>query len=174
MNVTNTLDLFHLQRKIDDIIDSHTDAETGEISEDAWAQVEKLAQSKTDIIANMGITFKKMISEAEFWKQEKKRIERYQKRSELISEKLKALIEKWVQPGEKIRISEVDISWRKSEAVEIDDVTADLKELHKQYPDLVEELITYKPNKTKLKELLKTGLGLKGIRLSEKNNIQIK
>ena len=68
--------------------------------------------------------------------------------------------------GKKWQNSEVAISWRKSESVEVSNVK-----------ELPEEYLKYKdpePDKVKLKADLKAGAEIDGARLVTKENIQIK
>ena len=69
--------------------------------------------------------------------------------------------------GRKYKDFDVQISWRRSQSVEVSDVEA-----------LPEEFVvtetTSRPDKAKLKEALKLGEIIEGARLIENNNIQIK
>lgn len=168
------MNLVKIDLQIEDLIEKVTNPETGEISDEAWQQVESLYKTKEEIITNFGYKYKRLVNEAEYWKNEKKRIERYQKVAEGIAERIKLLLGRSIPEGEKIKTPDLEIGWRKSEAVEIDEVLADLPGIAKSDPNLVEIVVTYKPNKTALKEVIKKGFGFYGIELRTKNNIQIK
>ena len=63
------------------------------------------------------------------------------------------------------------MSWRKSEAIELDEFVS-LAKIESEHPTCVE--ITKTPNKTELKKLIKQGIEIDGVELKSKLNIQIK
>ena len=68
--------------------------------------------------------------------------------------------------GEKFKTAKVSVSYRKSESVEIEDISL-----------LDDDYLKFKEpeaDKTKIKAALKNGVSLEGVTLVEKNNIQIK
>ena len=81
-------------------------------------------------------------------------------------ESLKSYLAAFLQ-GKKWQNSEVAISWRKSESVEVDDID----KLPEQYQRVV---TTVEANKKQLKADLKSGVEVAGVRIIEKQNIQIK
>ena len=68
--------------------------------------------------------------------------------------------------GQKFSTARVAISYRKSVSTEVDSEAVAKKWCRKK--------ITYTPDKTAIKEALLSGLKIKGCRLVEKQNIQIK
>lgn len=167
------MNLVKINHDIEDLINSLTDPETGEISEEAWEQIEALQLTKDELVTNYGMKFKKLLAEAEFWKAESKRLAHYAKINENIAERIKGLLSKSLTAGEKIKTTEIEIGWRKSEVVEIDEL-ADMESLYKSHPELIKQEVSYKADKNTIKAYLKGGIGIKGIRLTEKQNIQIK
>ena len=68
--------------------------------------------------------------------------------------------------GEKFKTSKVNISYRKSERVDVSDIT----KLDDDYLKFKEP----EPDKTKIKKAIKDGVKLDGVQLIENYNIQIK
>jgi hypothetical protein len=76
--------------------------------------------------------------------------------------------------GEKMNTSKVAISFRKSEAVEVEDEEKFIEWAQRARR---KELLTFKlptVNKTAIKALLATGKKLKGVTIATRQNIQIK
>jgi len=82
-------------------------------------------------------------------------------------EDYEGLIRAAVPEGEKIKDLEVEISWRKSESVEIDESLP----LEKQYIRHIEK---WEPDKVKIKEAIKAGFEVEGASLITKQHLQIK
>ena len=76
--------------------------------------------------------------------------------------------------GQKFSTSKVQISFRNSESVEIED---EKKFVDWAWDNERDDLLTYKdptPNKTAIKQLLKSGKTLNGVSIVKNQNIQIK
>lgn len=83
--------------------------------------------------------------------------------------RVKAIVSAFMEPGEKLSDSRVELSWRKSQAVEIDDRPAE------QFPEEFRRTkITVEVDKTAIKDALKNGAAVEGARLINKQNLQIK
>ena len=140
------------------------DEETGEILN--YDDLENIEMERNSKIENIALWIKNLKSDAEAYKNEKMAFAKRQQFAENKVESLKNYLE-FILGGEKFKTDRVELSYRKSETVEID-------------PDGMESLpAEYKrfkvePDKTALKKALKDGEAFKGVHLVEKNNLQIK
>ena len=144
------------------------DPETGEIIDiDKLNELELERDAK---IENVACWIKELKAEAEAIKAEKLALAERQKVAENKAESLK----KWLAyalNGEKFKTAKCSVSFRKSEVVEITD--EGLNNLMKEH----DELLTYKapePNKTAIKQALKDGLSVQGVRLGCNTSVIIK
>lgn len=106
-------------------------------------------------------------AEIDAYNERKKLFASRQKVAENKKERLKKYLAE-VLNGRKWQDNDVRITWRKSQSV---DIFGDPKDLP---PHLVVAETTYKPDKAKIKEVLKEGEIIDGCRLVESNNISIK
>ena len=144
------------------------DLETGEIIDiDKLNELELERDAK---IENVACWIKELKAEAEAIKAEKLVLAERQKVAENKAESLK----KWLAyalDGQKFKTSKCSISYRKSEVVEVTD--EGLSNLMKEH----DELLTYKapePNKKAIKDALKDGLSVQGVRLGCNTSVIIK
>ena len=144
------------------------DPETGEIID--IDKLNELELEKDAKIENVACWIKELKAEAEAIKAEKLALAERQKVAENKAESLK----KWLAfalNGEKFKTAKCSVSFRKSEVVEITD--EGLNNLMKEH----DELLTYKapePNKTAIKQALKDGLSVQGVRLGCNTSVIIK
>ena len=144
------------------------DPETGEIIDiDKLNELELERDAK---IENVACWIKELKAEAEAIKAEKLALAERQKVAENKAESLK----KWLAfalNGEKFKTAKCSVSFRKTESVEVTD--EGLSNLMKEH----DELLTYKapePNKTAIKQALKDGLSVQGVRLGCNTSVIIK
>lgn len=144
------------------------DLETGEIIDiDKLNELELERDAK---IENVACWIKELKAEAEAIKAEKLALAERQKVAENKAESLK----KWLAfalQGEKFKTAKCSVSFRKSEVVEITD--EGLNNLMKEH----DELLTYKapePNKKAIKDAIKDGLSVQGVRLECNTSVIIK
>ena len=135
------------------------DPETGEIIDiDKLNELELERDAK---IENVACWIKELKAEAEAIKAEKLALAERQKVAENKAESLK----KWLAyalNGEKFKTAKCSVSFRKTESVEVTD--EGLSNLMKEH----DELLTYKapePNKKAIKDAIKDGLSVEGVRL---------
>lgn len=139
------------------------DLETGEIID-----VEKLTELQLafdDKVEGIACWIKNLLSDAEAIKQEKMALAARQQAAEKKAESLKRYLS-MVLDGSKFKTPKVQISFRKSKQV----VVNDLYKIDDDYLKYAEPTV----DKTKVKKALETGVKLEGVELVEKNNIQIK
>jgi len=141
------------------------DPETGEI-DDSWSEfldtVEDSLHGKALACAAMS---RELLVSAEATAIEAKRIHKMQLSLERQSESLKNYIARNLPAGEKIRNDYISISWRKSQAVIIDDESV----LPDEYWKVKREV-----SKSIIKDAVKKGTQVPGAHIEEKMNVSIK
>ena len=152
------MNLYEINHEIMSCIDE----ETGEIlNEERLAELQMAEEEK---IENIACWIKNLNADVEALKNEKKVFEERIRVNENKAESLKKYLKGYLN-GNKFETSKVRISYRKSKSLEIDN------------PENIPfDYITYEPkyNKTDLKKAIEDGLQVEGVRIIEKQNIQIK
>ena len=144
------------------------DLETGEIID--IDRLNDLQLERDGKIENVACWIKELKAEAEAIKAEKLALAERQKVAENKAESLK----KWLAyalNGEKFKTAKCSVSFRKTESVEVTD--EGLSNLMKEH----DELLTYKapePNKKAIKDALKDGLSVQGVRLECNTSVIIR
>ena len=164
--------LYEIDAEIDFIINRLLDEDLNEGEKDIiLAELEQLTMEKQLIIQNVGLTFKESMLFLDAMKEEKKRLSERINIYEERLKKVKEFLARFIGEGNKLKLPQLEISWRKSSSIEEDyDFSFDYVQEH--FPDLIR--IKLELDKQKAKEFLKGGVGIKGLKLKEKNNIQIK
>lgn len=157
--------------EIDQAITDCVDLETGEILD--IKRLEQLQLDRTNKIENVALWYKNLVSDADAIKTERKNLEEREKALRSKAESLKSWLSDALN-GEKMNTPKVSLTFRKSEAVEIEDSRAfiDWAQTH-----LRDDLLTYSepsPNKTKIKDVIKQGIDIVGAKLVSRTNISIK
>lgn len=150
---------------IDSAITSCVDPETGEILDLEW--LNKLQIDRSRKIENILLWIKNLESDAAQIKAEEKALADRRKAAEKKAESLRGYVSDVLQ-GEKFSSPKVAVTWRKSEAVIVDDV-----EMMEEFSD---DYLIYddpKPDKTKIKAALKDGVRIPGCHLEKRNNMVI-
>lgn len=149
--------------------DMVVDEETGEILFEE-SDIDNLLLSRDEKIENTGCYIKNLLSDIEQLKAEEKSLEKRRQTKEKKVKRLKKyLADSMLLFGnKKFETPRVALSFRKSKQVEIDEDVV-----------LPEEFIKVKveksPDKTKLKDaILKQGESIEGVRIIEKENLQLK
>ena len=157
--------------EIDTEILNCIDQETGEILD--AEKLEALQIQREEKIEAIALWYKNLMSDAEAYKVEKEIFAEREKAAKAKAESLK----KWLTEalaGEKMTTSKVLISFRKSEAVEVEDEEKFIEWAQRARR---KELLTFKLpaiNKTAIKAVLASGKKLKGVNIVARQNIQIK
>ncbi|MBR1527767.1 MAG: siphovirus Gp157 family protein [Oscillospiraceae bacterium] len=149
--------------EIDNAITNCIDSETGEVLDEE--ALTALVMERTEKIESVGCWIKNLEAEAEAIKVERDKLAQRQRTAENRAESLR----RWlagILNGEKFTTAKVAVSFRKSVAVQIDE-----DKLDKKY--FVEKSVTV-PDKTAIRNALKSGEKISGAYLEEKQNIQIK
>ena len=154
--------------EIDKEILNCIDPETGEIIDiDKLNELELERDAK---IENVACWIKELKAEAEAIKAEKLALAERQKVAENKAESLKKWLAYALQ-GEKFKTAKCSVSFRKTESVEVTD--EGLSNLMKEH----DELLTYKApeaNKKAIKDAIKDGLSVQGVRLECNTSVIIK
>lgn len=159
--------LYEIEQSILDCIDT----ETGEIID--AEKLNKLMMEKEVKIENVALWVKNLLSDADAFKAEKDAFAEREKAARNKAENLKQWLSMALD-GQKFSTSKVQISFRNSESVEIED---EKKFVDWAWDNERDDLLTYKdptPNKTAIKQLLKSGKTLNGVSIVKNQNIQIK
>jgi len=143
--------------------DNYVDTETGEIID--TAAIEQLEMDRDTKIRNIACWIKNLESDEKALADQIKTFTARKNAAKNKRESLKSYLAAFLA-GKKWQNSEVAISWRKSESVEVEEGAA-----------IPEQYLRYKEpeiNKAQLKADLKAGAVVHGCQLVTKNNIQIK
>lgn len=158
--------LYEINNELVDAFARAIDPETGEIiNEQALEELEKLQMAFDCKVENVALYIKNLTADAEAYKKEKMAFAERQQQAEKKVESLKKYLSKALA-GEKFTTERVAVSFRKSESVNVLDMSK-----------LDDDYLKYKDpevDKTKVKKALKAGVALQGVELVTNNNIQIK
>lgn len=150
--------------EIDQAIMNCVDLETGEVID--CKRLTELQIERGEKLEKVALWIKNLKSDAIAYKAEK---DAFTEREKQAKNKIESL-QKWLSnalEGQPMKTNRVEVSFRRSEAVQI----LDEDKLPKKYQF---KKITYAPDKKLIKETLKSGLKIKGCTLVENQNIQIK
>ena len=155
--------LYEINTSITNAIEHGCDTETGEII--SADELDALQIAREEKIENIGLLIKNLNAEAAALKAEKDAFAARQKSAENRVEWLKRYLANNLN-GETFKTSRIAMSWRKSDAVEIQSMES-VPEAYMKYKDP-------EPDKMAIKKALKAGECVPGCVLVEKNNLQIK
>lgn len=156
------MNLYDIEYEITNCVDS----ETGEIIDEKRLDALQMAREKK--IENILLWIKNLKSEAGAIREEEKKLAYRRQSDEKKAESLTQYVQN-VLNGEKFETSRVTVSYRKSEAVIVDDLGLMRK--------VCDDYLKYKdpePDKAKIKAALKDGITVPGCHLEERQNITIK
>ncbi|MDR3012614.1 MAG: siphovirus Gp157 family protein [Chitinispirillales bacterium] len=146
-------------------IEAHAAEHEGEIPDNLDAMMDNIEAEIEEKVFNCGLAYKNEMAEAEAYRAEEMRLAARRKTSERKAKWLKAYIDAHTPKEVKYKWPQLEISRRKTEAVDI--VSATL------IPDEYCR-ITREPSKSAIKAALKYGGGVPGAELVTRFNIQIK
>lgn len=153
------MNLFQIEEEIMKCVDM----ETGEIIDSE--KLDKLQMDREQKIENIALWIKNLVSDAEALKAEKQTFADRQRVAENKAASLKKYLSDYLA-GEKYKSAKVSISFRKSETVNI----LDISQIPEQYLKVAEPTV----DKTGIKNALKAGEFITGAELIENQNIQIR
>lgn len=149
--------------EIDNEILGCVDADTGEVFD--IDRFEELSMERDVKLENICLWIKNLKAEAEALKAEKDAFAQRQKVVENKMNSLKQYLTNYLE-GAKFETTKVKVSFRKSESLEVSDISL--------IPD---EFLKFKEpevNKAELKKAIKEGFSVDGVEIVENMNIQIK
>jgi hypothetical protein len=152
--------LYEIDRSILECIDQ----ETGEMIDPE--RLENLFMERNQKIENIALWIKNLQSDALAYKAEKEAFAEREKIAINKADRLKKYLADALE-GQKFTTSRCAVSFRRSETISI----ADESILPKEF---LKETITYKPDKTAIKNAIKSGKEVNGCCLVENLNTQIK
>ena len=153
--------LYELDARIRDF-DFEVDEETGEILN--AAELDDLEMERDTKIENIALWIKNLAADIEAYKREKESFYQKEKVAKNKLDSLKGYLTGYLH-GDKFKSDRVNISYRKSESVEIANGFNDERFMIEQEPKI---------DKVAIKKALKDGEEIPGVMLIEKQNIQIK
>ena len=151
--------LFEIDAKIAALIDT----ETGEIAD--FEAFEALNMEKEQKVENIALAYKNALSDAEALKAEKNSFAEREKSAKANADRLKAYID-FALGGAGFKTPKVNISYRKSTALVVDDISK-----------IPANYLVTKPaeaDKTALKAAISDGIEVGGCHIEERQNIQVK
>lgn len=178
--------IYPIDKMIADLLDSFTDSETGEIKQE-WIdpetgevlelteqvmneQIDKLNMSFDAKIEQLRNEYKNKVAEAEAIKTEKMRLAKRQTSCEDSAERIKRFLA-FLTQGQKYQNGAVNISYRKSSSVVVDDGFIEWAS------ENARELLKFaepEPRKSDIANAIKAGAVFEYARIEQKNNIVIK
>lgn len=141
------------------------DEETGEVIGINMKRIAQLQLEKKDKIKNLALYYKNLTAETTAYKSEKDYFAKREKTAKNKAESIKRYLDA-VLSGESFKSTQVNISYRKSESVIVDDIN----KVDKQYLTYAEPTV----DKTAVKKAIKAGEAVDGAHIEENRNIQIK
>ena len=166
----NKLTLYEINDEIvalENALFSSLDEDTGEVDTDIAKQLNEMQIIQQGKLNNIAIVNEKINDNVALAKAKMKNLKEYIEKQEKAQQRLLDYVSNNLEVGKKYDLGIHSISWRKSEAVEIENEN----DIPKEY---MTEKITLTPNKTKIKEAIKGGAEVKGCKLVERQNLQIK
>lgn len=141
------------------------DEETGEVIGIDEERLSQLQLMREDKIQGLALYYKNLSADAAAYKAEKDNFAKRERVAKNKADSIKAYLNA-VLSGEKFKTSKVDITYRRSETVIVDDMA----KVDKQYLKYAESTV----DKTAAKKAIKAGENVSGLHIEEKQNIQIK
>ena len=166
----NNLALYEINDEIvalENALFSSLDEDTGEVDTDIAKQLNEMQIIQQGKLNNICIVNEKIEDNVALAKAKMKNLKEYIEKQEKAQQRLLDYVSNNLEVGKKYDLGIHSISWRKSEAVEIENEN----DIPKKY---MTKKITLTPNKTKIKEAIKGGAEVKGCKLVERQNLQIK
>jgi uncharacterized coiled-coil DUF342 family protein len=132
------------------------------------SEMDALTIERERKLLSMACLVKEIDAEADALKKEAANLsERARVKSNAVT-RIKGVISAYMEPGEKLSDERAALSWRKSDSVEVEVEAEALPERFRRTK------ITIDPDKTAIKDAIKAGEAVEGVRLVTKQNLQIK
>lgn len=164
------MNIYEIDRQIRELIENaEVDETTGELLLDTDA-LDALQMERDTKVENLACYIKNLKADAEALRNEEKALRTRREVTEHKAERLKAYLS-GVLDGEKFSSARAAVTWRTSEATEIDDDVFFQSDANKDLG-----LISYTPAYSRLavKEAIKEGLPVEGAQLVSRRNMTIR
>lgn len=138
------------------------DMETGEIID--FEKLKELQIERNQKIENIALWIKNLLADAKAFEEEEKVFATKKKVAKNKADGLKKYLEE-VLAGNNFSTNKVNISYRKSKSVVVEDIS----KIPQQYL-----MFEPKVDKTHLKQIIESGVNIEGAYIEEKQNMQIK
>lgn len=158
--------LYEIDQRILDLVDP----ETGDITD--VGALDALLMERKEKLENIALWHKNLLSDAKQLKDEIDKLTKRRQQAERTAARLLTYLEQALD-GEKLSTARVDIGYRKSTALEVNDLSAAAKWLEKAgYVNMV----FYDPHidKRAVAALVKDGTQVPGVELSERRTMQVR
>ncbi len=160
-----------IQNNETNLLLKYVDEETGEIPENIFETLENLGNKKSEIIDSATESYHSFMELSSLVNEKLARLENLEKIYKTTATSIKKVLGNNLVEGEKINTVDYQISWRKSSSIEIDELMEPV-DIEIQYPHCVKTVKTF--IKPELSKLLKESVKIEGVKISEKQNINIK
>ncbi len=141
------------------------DEETGEVIGIDTERIAQLQLEKDEKIKHLALYYKNLTADTIAYKSEKDYFAKRERVAKNKAESIKRYLDA-VLSGESFKSTQVNITYRKSESVVVDDIG----KVDKQYLKYAEPSV----DKTAAKKAIKAGVLVNGLHIEENRNIQIK
>lgn len=141
------------------------DEETGEVIGIDMERINQLKMLKDEKIQNLALYYKNLSADAVAYKAEKDNFAKRERVAKNKADSIKKFLNGFLA-GEKFKSTRVNITYRKSETVVVDD----MNKVDEQYLKYAEPSV----DKTAAKKAIKAGILVNGLHIEENQNIQIK
>ena len=158
------MNLYEINSKLESAFMACIDPETGEVIGDT-AELDALQIQRDEKVENIACLIKNLKAEAEAIQNEERKLKSRRQACENHADWLKKYLANNLQ-GEKFKSARVSISWRKSQAVEVEDVW--------KLPEEFVRMADPEPKKRELAEALKAGLEIPGAELVDNISMTIR
>lgn len=164
----SNLTLYQINKDFEECLNKAIDTETGEVlNENLIGVLNSIEMALEEKAINTAYVIKQLGARAKVVDEEIKRLKKLKDIAEKAEESLKQYLHDNIPEGKKIETDLMKISWRKSTAVEI----TDMSKLPHEY---ITTKIDEKPDKEAIADAIKSGKEVAGAELVERQNIQIR
>ncbi len=171
--MNDSLQLYEINKEIQEIIETCVDEETGEISQEAEERFSKLQLKREDIIHSVGLSYFQNQAKSEAVMNEIRRLQAIKKQFDSKQNTCERLIKKTVKLGEEFKFENLQIKWKKNPPKVVTDDLLDLNEVQSSFPELVK--VEYSLDKNLVKQYAKDGKPLpEGIKTVQDFSLTIK
>lgn len=166
------MSLYEIDAAIEALLNDSVDPETGEIDPSVTEHLDALGMERESKLENLGLMHKNYTAESKAIADE---IKSLQNRKRILDNRIawqEKILTRYLD-GQRFETPRLQVRFRKSTTVEIDDIDQFLAD-HAGDDRIIRITVEQKPDKTAIKGLLATGEAIAGAYLAEHNNIQIK